>query len=97
MRAQLVQEDHQVAFAFLHGPVPAARSWGFADLHETGQGKLADDVAGAVGRPQVGADDLQRRLALAHDPVQDGAEGAAGVQGWDDNRDRQRRVAHHAV
>ena len=93
----LRQEYHHIPAGHFHGPVPALRSRRFGDLDQSGQGKLTDDVPGAVRRAQVRAHDLEGQLPLAHDPVQDGAEGAAGVEGRDHDRDRERRVAHHAV
>jgi len=93
----LRQEHHHVAAGHLHRPIPAFGPGRFGDLDEAGQRKLAHDVPGPIGRSHIGAHDLERHLALAHDPMQDGAEGAAGVQGWDDYRDRERGIAHHAM
>ena len=93
----LVEKDHDVAPSLVHRAVPAPRPGRFSDLDEAGEGELADDVPGAVRRARIGADDLERRPSLAHDAVQDGPEGAAGVERGDDDRDRKSAVAHHRL
>ena len=93
----LGEKDHDVAPHLFNRSVPAAWSGRLGDLDEAGEGKPAHDVPGAVRRARVGADDLERRPSLAHDPVQDRPEGAAGVERGDDDRDRNAAVAHHCV
>ena len=90
----LRQEDDQVAFGPTHGAVPGCRSRRLTDLHEPSEGKLTDDMAGAVRRPAVRADYLERLPPLAHDPVKDRSERPAGVQRRNDDRDGRRGFAH---
>src|SRR4029077_6669120 len=93
----LNEEDDDIAPALLHRPVPAAGPGRLGNLHESSRRKLADDMPGAVGGPQVGTNDLKRGPALAHDPVKDRPKRPAGIEGWDDNRNREAGVPHHPV